>query len=202
MGNDSSFSRQLTNNFVENWQKNNPGGKLLTRDLVSLKLPIVTEEWIKAVYTPETNQTADQKAVLALSNELIAELQEADEYVFGISMYNFSVPAAMKLWIDQIVRAGKTFAFENGSPKGLLFNKKANFIVTSGGDYGPDSPFAPFNFVEPYLKAIFAFLGVVDTKFINLGNTKRIQSGVDRGTILQPALAIISNLFEPVTANK
>jgi len=197
-----SFSRQLTHEFVEQWKRSNPEAKVITRDLVSMAIPIVTAEWIQAAYTPTINQTASQQAVLALSTELIAELQESDEYIFGISMYNFSVPAVMKLWIDQIVRAGKTFAFENGAPKGLLLNKKATFVVASGGDYEAGSPFAPMNFVEPYLRAIFGFLGVVDIKFIYLGNTKKLQTGVDRETILQPGLAAVRAQFEPVAATK
>jgi FMN-dependent NADH-azoreductase len=196
LSDEASFSRQLTNKFVDQWKKNNPESKVITRDIVSTQLPIVTEEWIKAVYTPEADQTPIQRDVLALSNKLVAELQEADEYLFGISMYNFGIPAAMKLWIDQIVRAGKTFSFENGAPKGLLPNKKATFIVASGGDYQPGTQFAPMNFVEPYLRAIFGFLGVVDCKFIYVGGTKRLQFGVDRDTILQPALTAIRDQFE------
>jgi len=199
---ETSFSRQLTNEFVEQWKKANPGGKVITRDLLSMQIPIVTEEWIGATYTPEDNLTVSQKDCLALSSELIAELQQANEYVFGISMYNFGVPAAMKLWIDQIVRAGKTFTFENGAPKGLLPNNKATFIVASGGDYQAGSPFAPMNFVEPYLKAIFGFLGVLDTKFIYLSDTKKLSFGVDRDTILQPGLAAVRSLFMATTANK
>ncbi len=198
---DASFSRQLTNEFVDNWKKNNPGAKLITRDLVSITIPIVTEEWIKAVYTPADNQTTEQKAVLALSDKLIAELQEADEYVFGVSMYNFSIPAAMKLWIDQTVRAGKTFTYENGTPKGLLLNKKANFILASGGEYQAGSPYAPYNFVEPYLRAIFGFLGVVDIKFINLGGTMKVNHGVNRDIILQPGLDAVRAQFATMSVN-
>jgi len=193
---ENSFSRRLTSEFVEQWKKNNPGGKVITRDLTTTQIPIVTEEWIKASFTPADQLTGSQKTVLALSNELIAELQQADEYVFGISMYNFGVPAAMKLWIDQIVRAGKTFAFGETGPLGLLPNKKATYIIASGGDYQAGSPFASMNFVEPYLKAIFGFLGVVNTKFIYLSDTKKIQFGVDRDTVLQPGLEAVRAQFE------
>jgi FMN-dependent NADH-azoreductase len=196
-----SFSRQLTNEFVDQWKQNNANAKVITRDLVAIEIPIVTAEWIKAGHTPEIDRTPAQRDVLALSDKLVAELQESDEYVFGISMYNFTVPAVMKLWIDQIVRLGKTLSYENGAPKGLLHNKKATFIVASGGDYSTGSPLAAMNFVEPYLRAIFGFLGVIDCKFVYLGGTGKVNYGVDRDSILQPGLAAIRAQFETAIAS-
>lgn len=112
-------------------------------------------------------------------------------------MYNFSIPAVLKLWIDQIVRAGKTFAYENGAPVGLLGDKKATFLVASGGVYDQGTPMAVMNFVEPYLQSMFGFLGVTDASFINAGGTVKLQYGVDRETILQPAIASIHAQFQP-----
>ena len=105
LASDASFSRQLTTEFVQHWQLTHPDGKLITRDLVTTKLQPLTAEWIGAAYTPEASLSPSQKAVLALSNQLIAELEAADEYVIGVAMHNFSIPAVLKLWIDQIARA-------------------------------------------------------------------------------------------------
>jgi FMN-dependent NADH-azoreductase len=196
LGVKTPFSRQLTTEFVDQWRRTHPDGKVLTRDLSLTELSPLTAEWIAAVYTPEASLTARQREVLAVSDELIAELQTADEYVLGVPMHNFSIPAVLKLWIDQVARIGKTFAYENGAPTGLLRNKKATLLVSSGGVYAPGTPMAAKNFVDPYLRSIFSFMGVTDTTFIDAGGTGKLQYGVDRETILQPALASIRAQFQ------
>jgi len=195
---DASFSRQLSAEFAEQWRQMHPGGKVIVRDLATTDLPPVSAEWIGAVYTPEPQRTTRQREALAISDELIAELDAADEYVFGVAMHNFSIPSVFKLWIDQIARLGKTFIYENGAPAGLLTSKKATFLVASGGVYGQGTPMAEKNLVEPYLRLIFGFLGVTDTRFVNAGGTARLQYGVDRDTILEPALESIHYQFQPV----
>src|SRR5262249_50276082 len=104
LGREASISRQLTTDFEKQWLAANPGGRVITRDLMTTELPPVTAEWIGAAYTPEAALTQGQKGVLAISDMLIAELQAADEYVIGVPMYNFSIPAVLKLWIDQVAR--------------------------------------------------------------------------------------------------
>jgi FMN-dependent NADH-azoreductase len=195
LGSDASFSRQLTNEFVQRWQRANVDGKVVTRDLVTTKLEPLSAEWIGAAYTPEGSLSPRQQELLALSNQLIAELESADEYVIGVAMHNFSIPAVLKLWIDQVARAGKTFSYQNGTPAGLLRNKKATFFLASGGVYDQGTPMAVMNFVEPYLRSLFGFIGVTDVTFINAGGTGKLQYGVDRQTILQPALASIHAQF-------
>ena len=195
LASDASFSRQLTTEFVQHWQRTHPDGKLITRDLVTTKLQPLSAEWIGAAYTPEASRSPRQQEVLALSNQLIAELEAADEYVIGVAMHNFSVPSVLKLWIDQIARAGKTFSYQDGTPAGLLRNKKATFFIASGGVYDQGTPMAVMNFVEPYLRSLFGFIGVTDTSFITAGGTGKLQYGVDRQTILRPALASIHAQF-------
>jgi len=187
----ASFSRELTAEFVEHWKGTHPDGRVITRDVAATPLSPVSGEWIGAAYSPKESLTPRQREVLALSDELIAELKAADEYVIGVPMHNFSIPGALKLWIDQVARVGETFSYENGAPAGLLHNKKATFLVASGGVYDYGSPGFERNFIEPYLRSLFSFIGVTDTKFINASGTVRQRFGVDRGTILQPALASI-----------
>src|SRR5580693_7814433 len=86
---EASFSRQLTSKFVAHWQESHPDGRVIDRALAQTSLEPVNASWIAAVYTPEGNRTPDQNAALEGSDELIAELQAADEYVFGVSMHNF-----------------------------------------------------------------------------------------------------------------
>jgi FMN-dependent NADH-azoreductase len=182
----ASVSRHLSNTFVENWKKAHPGGTVVTRDLTASGLVSITAAWVAAAYTPAESRTAEQKAVLAKSDELVAELLAADEYVIGVSMHNFGVPSVMKQWIDQIVRVGVTFAYVDGAPKGLLTGKKATFVLAAGGTYGPGSATESLNFVEPYLKTIFGFIGISDVVFHTAGGAAALNYGADRAEFLQP----------------
>jgi FMN-dependent NADH-azoreductase len=191
LGDGASFSRQLTSEFVEKWNRSHPDGRVITRDVAATRLSPLDAEWIGAAYTPKENRTQRQREVLALSDELIAELKSADEFVIGVPMHNFSIPGALKLWIDQVARVGETFSYENGAPAGLLQDKKATFLVASGGVYDQGTPGFALNFIEPYLQSLFSFIGVKDITFISASGTARSRFGVNRGTILQPAFASI-----------
>ena len=194
---ESSITRRLSREFVEQWKEAHPQGTVITRDLTTSSLKAIDSEWIGAAYTPEEARTPRQKEILALSETLIAELETADEYVFGVPMHNFSVPSTLKLWIDQISRAGRTFSYTSAGPKGLLTGKKATFLVASGGYYGAETPMAALNFVEPYLRSAFGFIGVADTTFINAGGAAAIRSGkTDRDAFLQPHFETIRASFK------
>ena len=187
----SSVSRELTRHFVDEWKEKHPSGKVVVRDLWSGNIPPVSAEWVGASFTPAQARTPEQRAQLTLSDTLISELQAADEYVFGVPMHNFSIPSTLKLWIDQISRAGVTFAYVDRKPVGLLIGKKATFLTASGGTYDEGTAMASLNFVQPYLRAVFAFVGVNETSFVNAGNTASLMHGADRGALLAPLLAAI-----------
>jgi len=188
-----SVSRQLTGAFVTQWKSSNPDGKVVDRDLNATPISPINAEWIGAAYTPEEARTPQQKELLALSDALLAELEQADEYVIGVPMHNFSVPSVLKLWIDQIARVGRTFSYAGGKPKGLLAGKKATFIIATGGIYDAQSQMASFNFVEPYLRSVFGFLGVTDTSFLTTGGTGALNHGQDRDAFLAPHLKAVQS---------
>jgi FMN-dependent NADH-azoreductase len=184
-----SISRKLTSKFAESWLKTHPGGKVIDRDLTTLTLPVVDASWVGAAYTPEGSRTAAQRQALAASDSLINDLEQADEYVFGVPMHNFSIPSTLKLWIDQIARVGKTFSYGEAGPKGLLTGKKATLLLASGGEYGKDSAMASFDFVTPYLQAVLGFLGITDVTIIAASGTAQLMSGkTDPQTFLAPSL--------------
>lgn len=186
---DRSISRRLTANFTEAWLKAHPGGRVAERDLSGLDLAPINGFWVAAAHTPLEARSADQQQALAVSDSLIADLQNADEYVFGVPMHNFSIPSTLKLWIDLVARAGKTFAYGANGPVGLLKGKKATVLIASGGAYGPDTPGAALNFVAPYLKAVFGFLGIADLTIISAEGTAQVMSGkVDAQAFLAPTL--------------
>ena len=188
-----SVSRQLTDAFVTQWKSSHPNGAVVDRDLNAVPISPITAEWVGAAYTPEGARTLRQNEVLALSDTLLAELERADEYVFGVPMHNFGVPSVLKLWIDQIARVGRTFSYADGIPKGLLTGKKATFIIATGGIYDAQTQMASFNFVEPYLRSVFGFLGVTDVTFLTAGGTAALNYGQDRDAFLAPHLQIVQS---------
>jgi FMN-dependent NADH-azoreductase len=198
-----SVSRELTAAFVSEWKASHPEGRVVERDLNATAIPPINGEWAGAVYTPDEARTPQQKELLSLSDTLLAELGQADEYVFGVPMHNFGVPSVLKLWIDQIARVGRTFSYADGRPKGLLVGKKATFIIATGGIYDAQTQMASFNFVEPYLRSVFGFLGVTNASFLTAGGTAALNQGNDRGAFLAPHLQAVrahAQSFEGVAA--
>jgi FMN-dependent NADH-azoreductase len=186
-----SVSRELTAVFVTQWKASHPDGRVIDRDLNATAMPPINAEWVGAVYTPEEARTPQQKELLSLSDSLLAELEQADEYVIGVPMHNFGVPSVLKLWIDEIARVGRTFSYGDGRPKGLIIGKKATFIIATGGIYDAQTQMASFNFVEPYLRSVFGFLGVTDATFLTAGGTSVLNQGHDRNAFLAPHLQAV-----------
>jgi FMN-dependent NADH-azoreductase len=188
-----SVSRELTAAFVSQWKASHPDGRVIDRDLNATAMAPVNAEWVGAVYTPEEARTPHQKELLSLSDSLLAELEQADEYVVGVPMHNFGVPSVLKLWIDQIARVGRTFSYGEGGPKGLITGKKATFIIATGGIYDAQTQMASFNFVEPYLRSVFGFLGVTDATFLTAGGTAVLNQGQNRNAFLAPHLQSVQS---------
>jgi FMN-dependent NADH-azoreductase len=195
---DKSISRHLSAEFARNWQLANPNGLVITRDTTTSDIPAVTAAFVGAMYTPEPARDDAQRELLTLSDTLIAELITADEYVIGVPMHNFSVPSTLKLWIDQVARAGKTFSYATGSPVGLLKDKKATIVIASGGAYDAGTAMESYNFAEPYLRTVFGFLGVRDVTFISAGGAGALARGGDRDAFLQPHVESIRAQFAAV----
>ncbi len=192
---ESSVSRELGREFVKTWKAKNPNGTVIYRDLAAAAPKGIDSAWIQAVYTPAASRTPEQIETLALSDELVGELEQADEYVFGIAMHNFSIPSVLKLWIDQIARVGRTFSYGEYGPKGLLEGKKATVLAASGGVYAADTPLAAYDFVEPYFKTVLGFMGVTDVTFVNAGGTSKLRdASVNREEFLQPSLEKVREL--------
>ena len=193
---DASISRHLGDEFVRHWQRHHPGGQVIVRDLSANPPPLITAEWIGASFTPEEARTPAQRETLAFSDAAIDELEAADEYVIGVPMHNFTIASTLRLWIDQIARAGRTFAYVDGRPVGQLKGKKATVLAASGGVYGPGSAYASYNFVEPYLRTFLGFLGVTDVQAHAAGGASAVNHGeVDRQTFLHPHLSAVQALF-------
>lgn len=171
----TSHSRALTKLFVEVWSKNYPNDTYIYREVGLKPIPHITQEWITASFTKVEDRTEANQKPLHLSNILLNELKEADIYVIGVPMYNWSIPSGLKAYIDHIMRINETWKFRSGEPDGdyvgLLHNKKL-FILSSRGDngYSEGEHNAHRNFQTSYLKSIFNIIGVQDVKVISLDN--------------------------------
>ena len=180
--------------FVSEWKNRKPEWRVhCPRPVIDRDLARLGGVDRPRILRPNPPAPRKQTVVLNLSETFIAELVAADEYVFGVPMHNFGVPASLKLWIDQIVRAGRTFAYLDGGPKGLLDGKKATVITASGGNYDEGTAMASLNHVMPYLRTVFGFVGVTDVTFINAGGTAALNYGADRQELIRPHLESIES---------
>jgi FMN-dependent NADH-azoreductase len=155
-----SVSRQLGDTLIEHLQVQQ-ALNLQTVDL-SEPPPVVDADWVAANNTPEDQRSELQKSTLTQSDKLVEQLEAADLLVITTPIYNFGVPAALKAWIDQVARAGRTFRYTDSGPVGLLKHKRAIVIVASGGTR-LDSD---IDFATPYLKHVLGFIGIHDVSFI------------------------------------
>jgi FMN-dependent NADH-azoreductase len=189
---ETSVSRELTREFVRIWQENHPAGRIIYRDVAANPAKPLDAAWISAAYTPEADRTPEHKATLALSDQLIAELEQANEFVIGVAMHNFSIPSVLKLWVDQVLRRGRTFVYSESGPQGLLHGKKATILAATGGVYSPGTPAADINFIDPYLKTILGFMGVTDIRIVTAWGTAQLRTGtIDRASLLAPTLEAV-----------
>jgi FMN-dependent NADH-azoreductase len=189
-----SHSRRLTQDFMTSWKAVHVNDTVTYRDLGHNPVPTVDEPWIAAAFSSPETHTPELKAAIALSDELIDEFMAADRYVMGIPMYNFSIPAGFKAYIDQILRVGRTFTVSETGYQGLATGKKMLIITSRGGSYPAGTPMAQFDLQEPYLRAAFGLIGVTDITFIhadnlNSGEDARQQSLDQAKSAIQKAVA-------------
>ncbi|WP_158792163.1 FMN-dependent NADH-azoreductase [Granulicella sp. L60] len=172
----NSISRSLSHDFVAAWQIEHPDGKVVLRDLAENNLPYVGIPWITGIFLTTDQHTPEMQRALAVSDELIAELLSADEILIGTPMYNFTVPANLKAWIDLIVRPRVT---HSGPPdrKGLVTGKTCKIIIASGGTYDEGLSSAGSDYESGYLKRVLAFIGITDVEVILAGGTAAVAFG-------------------------
>ena len=158
----ASHSTRVANRIVERLRDVDPQAKVVVRDLNRTPHPVLDEAALAALFTAAGARTPQQAARVALDDALIAEIQAADVVVLGVPMYNFAAPAALKNWIDAIARAGVTFRYTERGPEGLLKGKRMYVALARGGKYRD----TPADTQVPYLRTMFAFLGITDVEFV------------------------------------
>ena len=179
-----SVSRLLTSELVGELEKKHVGATTTRREL-SLGMPFVDEDWIGANFTAPEERSEAQNDTLGFSDQLVAELQASDTIVIGVPIYNFSIPAVLKAWVDMIARAGLSFRYTADGPEGLLKGKTAYLVVASGG-VAVDSA---WDFATPYMRHALAFVGITDVQVIA---AEKLNSNADEA--IDAARMIIADL--------
>jgi FMN-dependent NADH-azoreductase len=161
----SSVSRDLSETYVKDYVAAHPGATVTERDLVASPLPHLGVDLLGGFFGKPETLTEAQKTALSLSDTLVDEVEAASLIVIGVPMYNFSIPSALKAWIDHVIRAGRTFHYTAEGPKGLVTGKKLVLFLAAGGVYS-DGPYKPYDFQESYLRAILGFIGITDVTVV------------------------------------
>jgi len=169
---EGSHSAAVADAFEAGFRAKNPGCHVITRNVADGSIPFIAQKTIEGFYAPQEELPGELKAATALSDELIAEIQGSDTLLLAVPIYNFSIPAALKAWIDQIMRIGHTFSMDETGFKGLLKTRRVVIVCAYGSEgYLAEEPFAAANYLEPYLKFLFAFMGVEAIEFVPVQGT-------------------------------
>ena len=165
----SSNTARVSNAFLEAIHDKHDDLSVTTLDLFTMDLPAVAGTNIEAKYMLMTGQAVDSSHESSWKQieKQIERFLSADFYLLTVPMWNFSIPYALKYYIDAIVQPGYLFRYnELGIPEGLVKNKRMVCVTSRGGDYS-NAPMQSFDFVESYLRTIFGFCGITDVHFIN-----------------------------------
>lgn len=137
---------------------------LMERDLVAAPLSPLTQRYASALVSHSTGASPD--TALTESEQVIDELEQSDRLLIALPMHNFSVPAALKLWIDHVVRINRTFIASAEGKQGVLHDRPTTVLVSAGGMLQGDNP-QP-DFLTPYLTLILNTIGIQDIHFVYL----------------------------------
>jgi FMN-dependent NADH-azoreductase len=158
--NGNGQSSRLANEFVALLQEQHPGTEVLERDVVADPVPHLDGARVGAFFAKPEERSAEQKAIVAYSDALIAELRRADVLVLGLPMYNFGVPSQLKAWFDHLARAGETFKYTEKGPVGLITGKKAYVFAARGGLYGDTHS------QSESVRQFLGFIGITDVELV------------------------------------
>lgn len=171
--NHGSHSRHLSHRYVSRWQSGRPQDTVTYRDIGQNPPSIINHDWIALAFTPEERLEPWMKQALAESDQFVDELIAADIVVIGTPLYNFGMPAALKAWIDQVVRAGRTVEFDDTNPidpyvpKLTDRTRHAVLLTARGGvNMAPGEEMAHMNHLEAHLATALQFMGITRIHYI------------------------------------
>jgi FMN-dependent NADH-azoreductase len=163
-----SESYRLSRQIVGHLMQKDPDSVLITRSLDRYSMPHADENY--AIAQHSANALVEEGGSVALSDELIRELEEADVLVIGTPMHNMSLPSALKAWIDHVVRARHTFKLTREGKVGALRDRPVYVAISSGGRFSGQTANQP-DFLTPYLKIILGIVGLKDVSFFSVEGT-------------------------------
>lgn len=195
-----SNSRSLTELFAKQWKEKNTSGSIHHREVGQEAIPHVSELWIAGAFKPADLRTEEEIGALRISDQLIAELKNADVIVLGSPMYNWSIPSALKAYLDQVIRVNETIKISEKDPKnpyiGLLKNKCLYLLLSRGnGGYGKGEYYEHMNFQSNYLKTVFNIMGIDDIHEIALNGE------AFGGVLFEQSIKGVHAKIEEVTSN-
>ncbi|MDT9599114.1 FMN-dependent NADH-azoreductase [Sphingosinicella rhizophila] len=161
---EASVSRKLTGALANRLRELDPELELVVRDIGADPVPHLSAQSVPAIRAGVA-ETDVARRTLALSDALIAELNQADLIVIGAPMYNFGMASTLKSWFDHVLRAGITFRYSEAGPEGLVKGKKAIVVETRAGLYS-EGPAAFMDSQEPHLRTLLGFMGIDDIVFV------------------------------------
>ncbi|MFA6249004.1 MAG: NAD(P)H-dependent oxidoreductase [Mucilaginibacter sp.] len=166
----ASFSIKLGNAIIEKLKAEYPGSTVKETDLANQHFPHLEEAQITSFFTPAENRTPENIIAVKHSDNAIKDIVDADIIVIGAPMYNYTIPSALKAWLDHIIRAGVTFKYDENGLQGLIKGKKVYIAETSGAVY-TEGPMQSFDFIAPYLKAVLSHIGLTDVTIFRIEGT-------------------------------
>ena len=161
---EASYSRQLGDEVMARLQLKHAGATVIARDLAANPPSPVTLSFTQHMRTHPTAELAAMVPAFAESEALIAELEATQVLVIATPMHNFTVPAVLKLWLDQVARVGRTFQSTPEGKIGSLADRPCYICIASGSPFSGDAARQP-DFLRPYLTAILACMGIRELTF-------------------------------------
>ena len=182
--NEGSISTELGEYLVN--QLTSVSKSTVTKRQLDEEIPFINQQIINGLYVDDSQKTVEQKEALKLSDTIVEDVNNHDTIVISTPIYNFSAPAVLKAWADMVARVNKTFSYTENGPVGLLKDKKAYVVISSGGT----KVASEIDFFTPWMKHFLKFIGITDVEFIAAD-----QLMSDDGTKLQLVKNQIDQLF-------
>ncbi|MET2830868.1 FMN-dependent NADH-azoreductase [Mesorhizobium shangrilense] len=163
----ASHSTRIATEFADKLLAADPSNTLVVRDLVANPLPHIDADYASGIYTPVEARTPRQAEVVGVSDAVVDEVFAADTIILATGFINFNISSTLKSWVDHVARSGKTFAYGENGPKGLVTGKKVYIVLASGGIYSEGAA-VQMDHAIPYLRSVLGFVGMTDVDVIRI----------------------------------
>lgn len=176
-----SASRSMSRVFVGSYLAANPGSRVIDLDLVRDPPSHICPDHLGAFFAPPEFHSPQNVVALQTSEAYLAQVMAADVILIGTPMHNLGIASVLKSWIDNILRIGRTFRYnEHGQAIGLVSNTKRVVLVLASGGVYSSGPMQPFDYASTYVRSVFNFMGVTD---ITIVRAEGMTMGPERATL-------------------